>query len=341
MPTQYLHKDPFPNIAPSLLNSADIEDYVIKTGMIDPFCPEKLKPASYEVGFEGIVYFWDEDGEPHKIDTAIEKIFTLPKNSIAFLFTKVKFSLPDYIALRFNLKITHVHRGILLGTGPLIDPGFEGNLLIPIHNLTTNNYVFNDGEGLIWVEFTKLSKNELWTEIDRGPERTGQYKEFPQDKKNKNAEYYFGKAAMGKAIRSSIPDAMKQTAEDAKEASTSVKKAEATVKLYTWTGLIGTFIAVIAICVSLYIGFTPILQTVNESVRYVKDEKKYYDEKGTKILDEINKLRTEIDKLNKRVDEIIESEKVNLEVNNERIKAVERKIDDLSNIEKKAKSKSK
>jgi hypothetical protein len=31
--------DPFPEIPPALLNSADIEDYVAKTGMLFPFDP--------------------------------------------------------------------------------------------------------------------------------------------------------------------------------------------------------------------------------------------------------------------------------------------------------------
>jgi hypothetical protein len=37
---QYKSKDPFPNIAPALLNSADIMDYVSATGMIYPFYHE-------------------------------------------------------------------------------------------------------------------------------------------------------------------------------------------------------------------------------------------------------------------------------------------------------------
>ena len=40
--------------------------------------------------------------------------FTLEANSIAFVQVEPVFRLPDYIALRFNLKITHVHRGILI-----------------------------------------------------------------------------------------------------------------------------------------------------------------------------------------------------------------------------------
>src|SRR5438034_7960116 len=35
-------RDPFPEIAPALLNSADISDYAAATGMLCPFLPKKL-----------------------------------------------------------------------------------------------------------------------------------------------------------------------------------------------------------------------------------------------------------------------------------------------------------
>lgn len=65
----------------------------------------------------------------------------LRRNAITYVGVDTKFFLPFYIGLRFNLTITHVHRGLLLGTGPLIDPGYVGEIMIPIHNLTTNDYI--------------------------------------------------------------------------------------------------------------------------------------------------------------------------------------------------------
>jgi len=161
---EWEHKDPRPDIAPALLNSKDICDYILTTGMIVPFSKEeaikykKLKSASYEIDFIGDVYYNKKGKEQHvKID--VGKSFNLEKNSIAFVFLETHFRIPDYIALRFNLRITHVHRGLLLGTGPLVDPGFVGRLLVPLHNLTANEYILTGGEGLITVEFTKLSQN--------------------------------------------------------------------------------------------------------------------------------------------------------------------------------------
>ena len=42
---KYSSRDPFPDIAPALLNSADIYNYVRETGMIYPFYPEDLSGA--------------------------------------------------------------------------------------------------------------------------------------------------------------------------------------------------------------------------------------------------------------------------------------------------------
>jgi deoxycytidine triphosphate deaminase len=120
--------DPLPKIAPSLLNSADIYEYVAKTGMIAPFYPWAVKPASYEASLLGPLIWWNEKNEPQYRELGEGEVFTLQKNSIAFVSVEPTLRIPDYIALRFNLHITHVHRGLLLGTGPLVDPGFVGKL---------------------------------------------------------------------------------------------------------------------------------------------------------------------------------------------------------------------
>jgi deoxycytidine triphosphate deaminase len=202
--------DPFPEIAPALLNSQDLYDYARVTGMVFPFpkgedLRKKLKPASLEIDFLGHVYIRSEREEslppspirPERIHR--DQPFVLPKNSIAFVALETEFRLPHYIALRFNLRITHVHRGLLLGTGPLVDPGFVGRLLIPLHNLTSEDYTIFGGDGLIWVEFTKVSPNTFWhrkaPEVDvwavRGRAGAGKLARFPADKRNQPPEYYF------------------------------------------------------------------------------------------------------------------------------------------------------
>jgi deoxycytidine triphosphate deaminase len=223
--------DPFPEIAAALLNSADIHDYVRMTGMVHPFNLGKLKSGSYEAAIRGHCIWWNEDGNrQEKLLTKVDgtEHFILKANSIAFVQVEPSFRLPDYIALRFNLKISHVHRGILLGTGPLIDPGFEGKLLIPLHNLTTNDYKLQCGSGLIWLEFTKMSP---LPGADRDKQnslevtRQGIYKEFPSDKKWKEPIYYLSNAFDG-PIRSSIPEAVRASVQASKESAISAESSK-------------------------------------------------------------------------------------------------------------------
>jgi hypothetical protein len=134
------------------------------------------------------------------------------------------FRVPSYIAIRFNLKITNVYRGILLGTGPIIDPGFVGRLSLPLHNLTLNQYEFTGGEGLIWMEFTKISPSAAWTAplTSRSvpPLKGGRVFDMPVEKADPahDVEYYLNKTG-APSIRSSIPEAAAQANTKAIQAS--------------------------------------------------------------------------------------------------------------------------
>jgi deoxycytidine triphosphate deaminase len=166
--------DPFPDLPAALLSSEHVSDYVRVTGLIHPFYPTKdrLKPASYEARAKRFIR-WDDDGRKIITDVKDGDSYELSENSIVFVQIESKIRLPDYIALRFNLRIKHVHRGLLLGTGPLVDPGFGGDLLIPLHNLTSEIYVIKVDEGIIWIEFTKTSHNR-----QKWPPHQGEFSSF-------------------------------------------------------------------------------------------------------------------------------------------------------------------
>jgi hypothetical protein len=70
--------------------------------------------------------WWREDDDLIEEDIAEDGTYELPANSIRHMQIEPRIRLPDYIAIRFNLRIKHVHRGLLLGTGPLVDPSFGG-----------------------------------------------------------------------------------------------------------------------------------------------------------------------------------------------------------------------
>jgi deoxycytidine triphosphate deaminase len=259
-------EDPYPNIPPALLNAADIQDYVAATGMIAPFYdqPSKLKAASYEVDLLGKYVYWDASGNQHSGTIDRDQPFILEPNSIAFVTLEPYFRLPNYIALRFNLRITHVYRGLLLGTGPLVDPGFAGKLSIPLHNLTTNQYRLTGGEGLIWVEFTKLSPRPgtaaaaalgLAPHPD-APAQQGRVDSNPdfESKKDREVEYFLLKADPYRPIRSSIPAATadaEAAARDARATTVAFRRIASLAAFAAFVGIAGLIFAIYSLLTAL------------------------------------------------------------------------------------------
>lgn len=159
---EFKSKDPFPEIAPSLLNSADILKYVLFTGLIGDFECGDLLGATYNCRVSGEYLYYNRCKQVCSRPANNEQDIKIGPNSITYVAVKNVFRIPDYIALRFNLRVSHVYKGLLLGTGPIIDPGFVGQIYIPLHNLTSNTYYIKPGAPLISVEFTKLSTHPSW-----------------------------------------------------------------------------------------------------------------------------------------------------------------------------------
>ena len=238
--------DPFPGIKPSLLSADHIRDYVMETGAIAPFYlgggrRSRLKKASYEGRIGGCAYRYNKEGMLESVP--LEEELEIGANSIVFVECDLAFRLPDFIALRFNLQIRHVHRGLLLGTGPLVDPGYSGKLCIPLHNLTDRDYSIPLEDGLIWIEFTKTTATQNRSDsLGRPPldENEGHWE--VRDFVERAARPIRGTGA-SVPIRSSIS----KVREMAENAETTAKKAEHTAKG------IGIGAAVVAASACLYL----------------------------------------------------------------------------------------
>jgi hypothetical protein len=280
---RYKSEDPLPDIAPALLNTADLLAYVGLTGMIWPFTADPanpgqtLKPASCAIAPGGLYMYWSEPAaqtdEPCIVTGELtdREPLMLERNSIVYLTLAPEFRLPDYIAARFNLKIRDIYRGLLVGTGPLVDPGFTGHLSIPIHNLTSNRYQIVGGEPLVWMEFTKLSPNERWDSRYTRPlgAPVTEYVPFPVEKiGRRDIHDYVRHANGGNPIRSSIPVLVGQTQQSALRAEQHARaSADATASLrrrFTQFGFVGLIAAVAAIA-ALVIGTLTVVQNAQNT----------------------------------------------------------------------------
>jgi len=136
-----------------MLSSEQIQRYVEQLQMIHPFDEAQLKPASYELTL-GPLY--QIDGTDRVLSQS-EPILEIPPNSIVFVATGERLVLPHYIVGRFDLQIDLIYRGLLLGTGPQVDPGFRGVLSCPLHNISDNPIRIRFGEQFAKIDFEKTA----------------------------------------------------------------------------------------------------------------------------------------------------------------------------------------
>lgn len=281
-------KDPLPEIVPSLLNKHDIIRYVSKTAMIFPFNIDQLKSASYEANVGRNAVSWDGNNKKEYIYRDNKKII-LKKNSITYISIDTKFFLPFYIAVRFNLTITHVHRGILLGTGPLVDPGFNGDLMIPLHNLTNNDYEVSPGDPLIAIEFTKLTPDDLL----KYPEDVSDW--YRKNIKNPDFDFvrYF-KHALPLGI-GKVESSLSETLSDARKEIESFKRIKSLLSVASFLGafaIVGVIVGAISI--------------VSDANKFVADTSILIDDKRENIYNledfakrsELANIRSDINKIN-------------------------------------------
>jgi hypothetical protein len=72
---------------------------------------------------------------------------------MAFVSMNERLRLPHYIAARFNLAIDLIYVGLLLGTGPQVDPGFQGVLSCPLYNLSNVPIRLMLGQHIATIDF--------------------------------------------------------------------------------------------------------------------------------------------------------------------------------------------
>ena len=147
-----------PNQQPArkgLLLSNEIERFCDQHLLIsEEYEKKQLRPAAYtlRIGAD----FVDSKGKQGKL-TRKHPSFYLEPNSIAYVSTLEELDLPYYVAARFNLRVKWVYKGVLLGTGPQVEPGYRGALSCPLYNLTQRAIKVTLKEDFATIDFERTS----------------------------------------------------------------------------------------------------------------------------------------------------------------------------------------
>jgi deoxycytidine triphosphate deaminase len=146
--------DPDPHVGPGMLLSDRIRFYAEAVGMIQPFNEAQLKGASYRLTLGDLCY---HDGHFDYVKNLLQQELVIEPNSFVIVTMAEVLRLPFYIAARFDLKIDMIYQGLLLGTGPQVDPGFHGNLSCPIHNISSRQIRIKLGASFATIDFQKTT----------------------------------------------------------------------------------------------------------------------------------------------------------------------------------------
>lgn len=232
------------------------------------------------------------------------------------------FRLPNYMAARFNLRIQNVHRGLLLGTGPIVDPGFCGHLLIPLHNLTSNRYSFRQGEGFTWFEFTKITPNRWdpkYLELKKVHKLIGELVEFPEEKKDRDPREYLRRAS-AEPIRSSISQAIINAEDSAVRASEQAEQANNAIRRWSAVGYFGVLAGLAAI---LFGGYQ-LINSVTQSIAQNSTELAAFKARtNTRLL-----LVDKINELDKKIDDMVSYQDLN-SIDKKEIQEIKEKLESL------------
>ncbi|MCP9221914.1 hypothetical protein MKP08_04025 [Erythrobacter sp. LQ02-29] len=286
---QFKSSDPLPHVPSALLNSAHVGDYLRTVAMVWPYDLTRRKAASYAMRVGHHIAYHDPANtaaDPYRSLNEGET-FELPPNSLVYVKTLERFQLPDYLAARFNLHIDLVHKGLLLGTGPVVDPGFIGHLVVPLHNLTRNTYTMEAGQDLIWAEFTKTSMMPAWTGpkgVSRESAPLSDYVAFDKAKSDHEMSWYINKATKsaqpgGKDAdfpANSIPERMaisqtaaEQASTDAAAAKTAAEQARGAAERLRNVG----GVALVVLVIGLVAVFIATFQLVSATQSMVREER--------------------------------------------------------------------
>lgn len=140
----------------SLLTDEDIKE-AVDSGLlgIDPFDIECLEPASYDlrVGREAYI-----SGTDSKVDVASKGLVILDAGEFAVLTTRETVTCSSQVAGQLGLCSPYANQGLTLLSGPQIDPGFTGVLVVRVTNLSPRRVTLAYEGPFLTTQFFKLSR---------------------------------------------------------------------------------------------------------------------------------------------------------------------------------------
>ena len=120
--------------------------------LIDPFEPDRLRPASYQLTLGDQVHV----GGKHQIVSGSSPLI-LERHQVAVVSTREVLRIPRFLVARWSLRVQKIYEGLLWTGGPQVDPGWVGQLFCPIYNLAEREVELRFEEALFTIDFIRTT----------------------------------------------------------------------------------------------------------------------------------------------------------------------------------------
>jgi dCTP deaminase len=138
-----------------MMTDSEIRTAVLNHEIIlDPFDPARIEPASYDVRV-GTWAFSSSSKE--KINLSEKGVLIIEPGEFAVLESRERVEFDNRTAAQLGLRSEYARHGLLMLSGPQIDPGFRGILVVRVINLAPKPLAMPYEAPFLTVQFFRLS----------------------------------------------------------------------------------------------------------------------------------------------------------------------------------------
>ncbi|CAN7707873.1 hypothetical protein LJR289_005788 [Pseudoduganella sp. LjRoot289] len=141
---------------------SDGEIAFISSTLIAPYSAGNLRRASYDltVGAEYLISKPGNEGSGMPLESTPLRdgqSFDIPPHAVCYVRCKEKIALPDDLIARVSLRMTFINSGLMLAAQPPFDPGYNGYVIVMLHNLSNQPCQLQEGCRIVTMEFSKVT----------------------------------------------------------------------------------------------------------------------------------------------------------------------------------------
>lgn len=138
-----------------MMTDQEIRDAISKREIVlNPLDESKIEPASYDARV-GVWAFASSLRE--KLNLSVKGMLVVEPGEFAVLECRERIELDNRTAAQLGLRSEYARRGLLMLSGPQIDPGFKGTLVVRVINLAPKPIAMPFEAPFLTLQFFRLS----------------------------------------------------------------------------------------------------------------------------------------------------------------------------------------